>query len=804
MLDRLLLTVSLATLSAISLWAQPVAKKTAREQFKNPAYEYRPSFPFQGAAGAKYTETGTVESQLNNIYDNFGFGGIIVAPTDSKPFSGKANAEPGYMKHIGSGLQATNPAGASPWLMTLFPGAKSYREYLSPVSKASTPPAPLPAYLSREYFDQLKKILAYSKERGRKVIFYDEVGYPSGIANYTTPEKFNRKLLEKSEEVVAGPQVYRKQLPTPGVLMAVVAMNSQSLERIDLTPQVTNNTLVWNAPAGNWKVMVFTCVTAKRVGSELDYRAGTDYMDPEAVNWFIDKVYEPHAREIGSYFGNTIIQTFFDDVGIFDEERTWTPKFNEKFKQRFGLNPATYYPALWESIGPETDAARIALFDTRAELLADGFPKLVTDWGKRNNIAVSGHCPGNYDPQPVDMNGDPFKFYRAQPIPMVDVIFSYPTGRDGFKLVSDGADFYDKPIVAAETFNTFSPAGKTIGYRRIMELYARGINRLMGSGLPQTDALGGTKTFAEWVGRHSMLLQGGRRVSDIALFYPIADLEAFYQFDAPAYTKDMRWGSFVPYDNDFLAIGEMLLGEVHRDFTFLHPDFLLSDKITLKGPALALNNKVNSQTYKALILPGQRVISLKALQKIKAYYDQGGVVVATSQLPTTAAELVADSRDINANNEKVQAIINDMFGIDPTKPRPDGVSAIRTNKKQGKAVFIRKPDGRIVSATLAQLNVRADVAFDGNPSPTSGGGMFSCLHKKKGKQDIYYFANSSDDAVKTVAEVEGRIRPELWDPATGETTRIEQVDYLKKNGQTYTRFPLRLKAVTSTFVVSNK
>jgi hypothetical protein len=122
-----------------------------------------------------------------------------------------------------------------------------------------------------------------------------------------------------------------------------------------------------------------------------------------------------------------------------------------------------------------TDAARAAFFDTRAELLADGFPKVVADWGLRNKIDVSGHCPGNYDPQPVDMNGDPFKFYRDIPVPMVDVIFAYPTGRDGFKLVSDGAEYYDKPVVAGEVFNSFAPAGKKEGYRRIMELYTRGI-----------------------------------------------------------------------------------------------------------------------------------------------------------------------------------------------------------------------------------------------------------------------------------------------------------------------------------------
>jgi hypothetical protein len=98
-----------------------------------------------------------------------------------------------------------------------------------------------------------------------------------------------------------------------------------------------------------------------------------------------------------------------------------------------------------------------------------------------------------------------------------------------------------------------------------------------------------------------MMLQGGRRVSEIAIFYPIADLLSFYKFDAPEYIKDMRWGTFVPYDNDFLAVGEMLLGEAHRDFTFLHPDHLLSDKLKINGATLEMENDVNYQNFKVLI-----------------------------------------------------------------------------------------------------------------------------------------------------------------------------------------------------------
>lgn len=779
-------------------------KANFKEAFKTPGFEYRAIYPFRGAGGDNNKDAGTIKEQLDVIYDQYGFGGVIVSPTTDKRFSGQSTGvAPGYMQHVGSGLQAISPEGASPWIMTLPKGVEPYKYKAPEIDPSAPKPEPLPAYLSDKYFDQLKEILSYSKQKGRKVVFYDEVGYPSGIANHTTPEKYYRKLLEKSEESVTGPVKIAKQLPEEGVLMAVVAMNKASLERIDLGAMVKGNTLNWSVPAGDWKIMVFNCVTAKSYGTDVDYHVATDYMDTEAVSWFIDKVYEPHAREVGNYFGNTLFQTFFDDVGIFDQERTWTPKFNEKFKELTGVDPATYYPALWESIGTETEAARAAFFNTRAVLLADGFPKMVSQWGKTNGVDVSGHCPGNYDPQPVDMNGDPFIYYRDIDVPLADVIFAYPLGRDGFKLISDGADFYDKPVVAAETFNSFSPAGHKAGYRRLMELYVRGINRLMGSGLPKENIFGDQQTFAQWVGRNSTMLQGGRRVSEVAIFYPIADLEAFYRFDAPEYTSQMRWGTFIPDYSDFMAVGEMLLGEVHRDFTFLHPDFLLSDKIEINGTELKLKNEVNNQNYKVLILPGQRVISLEALRKIKEYYDNGGAVVATSLLPSKSSEFTGSHTDAVANDRQVCQIIKSIFGVDPLqKISQERVSELNVNKKGGKAIFIGKPDAKLLSQTFDKLNISADVVFEGNPSPTSGGGMFSVLHKNRDGRDIYYFANSSDELVETSVSVRGRIVPELWNPADGEMSKIDGVKYVKIGGEMYTKFPFKLDAVSSVFVVS--
>ncbi|MGQ0634227.1 MAG: glycosyl hydrolase [Planctomycetaceae bacterium] len=769
--------------------------------FKNPAAVFRPVTTF--GVGEKDSLPGDAPERLEKAYRELGYGGVMVAPTAPLPTAGGSSGPNLASLRHSIGLPQTRPAGSSPWVMIAPPGTSGGIGGFNRSFFPSPDRARSPDYLSEAYFGGFERVLEYSQQNGRKVVFYDEVGFPSGMANHTAPEMLTRQVLRKTEQTIDGPTEQPVAIADVGSLVAVVAMNTATRSRVNLMPLVHENELMWKAPAGNWKLMVFHSVRTKPRGAGVDYHGAVNYLDPVAVQWFVDTVYEPHARKLGRYFGNTLNMTFFDDVGIWPDENTWTAKFNECFEAYIGKDPAVYYPALWEDIGPETEAARVAFFDTRAELLADGFPKIVTEWGAKNNVEVSGHCPGNYDLQPVDMNGDPFKFYRAQPVPMADVIFGYPHGRDGFKLISDGADLYDKPVVAAETFGPFAPAGHVEGYRRVMELYIRGITRLVGaSGGRGAPGVGGPATFAEWAGRNSQMLQGGRRVSEIAIFYPIVDLQAYYRFDAPEFTKEMRSGTFVPHHADFAAIGEMLLNEAHRDFTFLHPDVLLSARVKLHGPSLKLDNPVNWQSWRVLILPGQKVISLRALEKIKAYYDGGGVILATSQLPSKAAELAGSEEGTLANDRKVQGLVKSIFGLDPVEAMPGGVSPVQRNAAGGASVFICVPTSAVLGQTLDKLGVTATVRFDGNPIPSSGGGVFSYVHKVKEGRQIYFFANSSNDEVDTTAEVRGRIRPELWDPMTGEVRPL-QADYVRDGGEEYTRFPLKLNAVSATFVVGS-
>jgi hypothetical protein len=490
--------------------------------------------------------------------------------------------------------------------------------------------------------------------------------------------------------------------------------------------------------------------------------------------------YEAYARHVGAYFGNTITLTFFDDVGIYSADRTWAAGLAERFEARTGRKPATYYPALWEDIGLETAAARVAFFAARAEALSEGFPELVTRWGERHGLQASGHSPGQYEIQPTDMNGDPFKFYRAQPVPMIDVIFLYGFGRDGFKLTTSAADAMDKPIVVAEQFTT---GGTPTGYRRAMDSLARGVNSMITC---TTSTVGSPTGFADYVGRASMLLRGGRRVADVGIVYPIASLQAFYRFDAPE-NQEGPLGHYAPKSADYLAVGDRLTGDLHRDFTFIHPDDLASDHLKVGRGRLTLDNAVNRQDYRVMILPGGGVVGLAALKKLKAFWEAGGVVIATTELPSKSAEF--------DNDIEVCSLVQTMFG----KP-----GEVRRNRAGGATLFIPNPSTRALKDALARLGPPADVAFSGDPHPRSGNGALAYIHKVKGGRDIVFVANSSRSAVETTVSLRGAFALESWDPHTGRTAPAFGACVVGIGPNARTEVPVSLSGGRSLFLVGRR
>lgn len=208
-------------------------------------------------------------------------------------------------------------------------------------------------------------------------------------------------------------------------------------------------------------------------------------------------------------------------------------------------------------------------------------------------------------------------------------------------------------------------------YRSAMELYVRGANLMIPHGMWYEPAAmhippeishrnprfgAALPAYNEFVGRCSLLLQGGRHVADIGMLYPVAALQAAYRFDVPG-LQQPNWGKDAPPWADYLKVSDRLTGRVRRDFTFLHPE-ILDERCHLEGATLRLNNAFNWEEYRVIIVPGGEVISKRNVHKLRTFYDNGGRVIATTQLPFKASEF--------GHDDDVRRTITAMFGITPS------------------------------------------------------------------------------------------------------------------------------------------
>ena len=530
-----------------------------------------------------------------------------------------------------------------------------------------------PEYLSDKYFDVYGAAVAKARELGMFITLYDEYGFPSGSCGAMMGDgvpRFKNKYpdatlrrLDKHEDTVTGPATYARNLP-PGKLMSLVAMNTSTLERLDLTNQVKDGSISWNAPAGNWKIMTFVCV--------LDGEPIVDYLEPEQIDKFIAMVYQPYYDHFGKDFGATINRAFYDEPTLYRAQgRTWTDRFNEKFQAAHGFSPTPFYPALWYDIGPETQAARNYLFGFRAELYAAGYVKTIQDWcAKHGGVHLLGHQDQENVKNPVGVSGDLMKSYEYQDVPGIDKIGWDNDPEAYYKIVSSVCYNWDKAQAMTETYGAMGNLPWDRLYSIVMEQYAKGINNFVQHGvwynldhityLPELSYRNpryadGLPAYNTYIGRLNVLLQEpGRHVADIAVLYPIATLQAGFRFDGPI--GPYSGGVNVP-EADYVYLGELLSTKVCRDFTFLHPE-ILDDRCSLHGDTLNLDNKINFENYKVVILPGHKTIRWSNLKKIKEFYEHGGKVIATGQLPDKSAEFGHDA--------DVVAAINEMF----PKPGP--------------------------------------------------------------------------------------------------------------------------------------
>ncbi|MCI8497690.1 MAG: hypothetical protein HFE85_05530, partial [Clostridiales bacterium] len=452
--------------------------------------------------------------------------------------------------------------------------------------------------------------------------------------------------------------------------------NSSSIYEMELfngtekiaNPEMPIDYMTCAVPDGDYKLMVFTVVK--------DGYDRVDYLDSDCVDKFIEVTHEAYYKEFSEYFGTVIDSAFFDEPPLYQTEggRMWTEKFNEKYEARYGYDPLTLYPALWYDIGENTTAARNALFGFRAELFATEYIKQMNDWCNAHGIKLTGHMDQEENVNPTSNCGDLMKVFKYQDMPGVDEITAYNRAQKAYKIVSSSANNWDKELVMTEIYGAMGEGmGVDTMYKDVMDEFAKGINYIV----PHAVWYNNTRNIAappelsyrsaqygpalpeynNYIGRTQSLLQGGRHVADIGVLYPISTLNGGYYFDGSTNPFGTPYTGITPEEADYMEVGEYLSTTLRRDYTYLHPE-TLTERCTVEGDTLRLNNEINFEQYKVFVMPGCKIIDYDALLQIKKFYDQGGKVLATTQLPYLATD--------PALNSQVVSIIKEMFGVDPT------------------------------------------------------------------------------------------------------------------------------------------
>ena len=205
------------------------------------------------------------------------------------------------------------------------------------------------------------------------------------------------------------------------------------------------------------------------------------------------------------------------------------------------------------------------------------------------------------------------------------------------------------------------------------------------------------------------------------------------------------------------------MSQAHVDFDLI-PYYVFSDAAHTTFDEDRI--RIGKEDYLAVVLSGVEFIPAAVVERLREFYDAGGIVVALNRVPNASCN--------GQEDERVRAAVEGIWG---TNASTRGKSAITND------------DG--LEACLAGLGV-PDVRI-----PSELKNLLYCHRRLHGK-DLYFFANTGADPIATIIELrDTRGAPSLWDPVSGEIN--ESPSYSTQDGEL--KLLLHLGEYESVFVV---
>ena len=616
-------------------------------------------------------------------------------------------------------------------------------------------------WLGPGWYRDLDICLQSAKRLGLTMWIFDEKWWPSQMIGGKVPPRYGGKRLEAAAVSVEGP----KALTDAGFggqnFVAAVAgreveggIDGESL--VDLADKIRDGALLWDVPAGKWKVMKFTWKQDPRKPILVDGAS------QDCVDWFIQTVYQPHYDRFKDDFGKWIVGYFYDEPETHGDWGTEVPKVLAERKIDW---KKAYVAWKFQLRGEEQTAARYAYQDAFSEAWGRTMYGRTTEWCHQHKVRSMGHflehgflylnrdvCAGNMiDLQKhSDMGGIDLVCQQMYPGQRPPDIYQTP------KLGSSISHVYHKTddIAFCEIFGAY---GQHITYPQMKWLadqhQVRGINFMVPHSInPRAprdtdcppyfyadDAEPRWPLYRIWSdynNRLSLLLTGGRHVCPVALLFC---------------GNSAHLGKYVTPEDMTTALQDALFDCDWMPYEVLERD------VRIAGKELVLYG----ERYRVLVVPPVEVIPYATLVKVREFFDAGGIVVGYGFLPTKSATLGKTAADISAVADAVWA-----------KGGAPGLAVRKTNAAGGRSYLLpEKPTPEQLQKVLADdAGVRP--ALEVIQGKTDG--WVHVLHRNKAGRDVFLVCNQNHQGearrLKFRAAAAGV--PERWDAMRNEISAI--------------------------------
>lgn len=661
------------------------------------------------------------------------------------------------------------------------------------------------------------------------------------------------KILTKYEYSCTEGQVLKRKLHSEFKLMSLVAVNDDDLTFRDLREFVKTNEngeriIEWDVPEGNWNIEEYIC--------EPDYNANfinilDNEVSAEYLRETLGKLYDKYSDKKSKQFDIFICRNI---MYAGKNRRMWHEGFNEHFKEEYGFDPSPYYTLLFRDYGESARKYKCMLMKCRSDMMIEGYMKAAAAFCAARDIFCTGFPAESKASACSWLFGDGQMLHKYAAAPGVSLPFAYLYGINGIKVAAGAADAFGDEVVTADLFNYYLTLSREIIYRESMNAFVRGVNMIfahLGEDRTKDDGAIGENSvwgsifsrsddlseYASFVSRVQTMLRGGEHVYESAILYPIHSLHSLvylYQSSETGFEYPST-----PENADYMELMNNFLNYVGIDTAFIHPDIVSEHAFTENG-ILYLESKNGSsvQKIKLLILPSMSLISLKTLRVIKKFFIEGGKIIATDSLPSSAFEsasvLKHNDRLISGETDEdreVKEIINYIFGSEATDNRIYKMYYKNESEKGGIAYFLpankTSVDGTdTVSADILyqateNFGIAPDVYINNMPrreflgvvnyhlpafmkvgidKRLAKGCSMNYIHKRFSGCDIYYFTNTSGDAYHGEILLRGNLSPEEWNPYNGKTKKLVS-DGVRFRGADYTKITLDILPSSCTFVV---